>query len=115
MRLATLDFVPRFVRSVVSKAMPPKARKKLGYNWKARQSGHGGRSSCRGFVASRTGPRTSQSAEDTNALVLPSNPKKQIEEVVDRGSKRKRLSAKQRKRLMKVLEVKEMKKRVRSY
>lgn len=58
---------------------------------------------------------TSQPAKDTNALVLPSKPKKRIEEVVDRGYKRKRLSAKQRKRLMKVLEVKEMKKRVRSY
>lgn len=95
--------------------MPPKARKKLGYNWKARQSGHDGRSSCRVSVASRTRPGTSQPAEDTNALVLPSKPKKRIEEVVDRGSKRKRLNAKQRKRLMKVLEVKEKKDRVRSY
>lgn len=98
--------------------MPPKTRKKLGYNWKARQSGIDGKSGRRRLVDRRRGLETSNQvqelAEDTNALVLPSKLKKRTEKVADRGTKRKRLSAKQRKRLMKVLEVKERKNRVRS-
>ena len=96
--------------------MLPKARKKLGYNWRARQGGHGGGNSRRDAVTRRAhGPEVCGPLEDSNALVLPSRPKARPEEAEGMASKRKRLSVKQRKRLMKVLEVKDKKKKVCSY
>lgn len=96
-------------RSPCRAAMPPKARRKLGYNWRARQTRHDG-STTRKSLATRF--EASEQVEDINALVLPPRPKKRIKEAEERGSKRKKLSAKQRKRLMKVLEVKEKKTKV---
>ena len=95
--------------------MPPKARKKLGYNWRARRSGYGGGTSRRDSVTSRAlGLEVCETSEDSNALILPSRPKSRLQEVESRLSKRKRLSAKQKKRLLKIVEVKEKKKKVRS-
>ena len=88
--------------------MPPKARKKLGYNWKARQSGE---SLGRGQTARKAG---AEPAEDTNALVLPARSRKRVESEQDAAPKRKRLSTKQRKRLTKILEVREKKAKVGS-
>ena len=96
--------------------MPPKARKKLGYNWRARQGGRGGGTSRRDSVTKRAlGVEVSETLEDSNALILPPRPKSRLQEAESRVSKRKRLSAKQKKRLMKILEVKEKKRKVRSY
>ena len=90
-------------------AMPPKARRKLGYNWRARQSQH--MTSEGGLRLSRASGRTS---EDPNALILPSKPRKPLKATDEAVSKRKRLSCKQKKRLMKILEVKEKKAKVSS-
>ena len=93
-------------------AMPPKTRKKLGYNWKARQSHHdqgGGR----GAGGPASGLREEKARlEDSNALVLPAHRKRSVEEGEENTSKRKRLSTKQRKRLIKVLEAKKKKAKV---
>jgi hypothetical protein len=80
--------------------MPPRAKRKLGYNWRARQS------------LSETCDRSSKKegeGEDPNALILPPKPKKSLKVTGAATSKRKRLGCKQKKRLLKILEAKEKK------
>ena len=98
--------------------------KKPGYNWKARQQkcvankrirGHTGKEDCEGHVEldqSCFSGYFEASPQDTNAQVLP--PKKpKFSDKDDLGTvKRKKLSAKQKKRLLKVIEVKEKKAKV---
>ena len=108
--------VTRGKERLAASAMPPKARKKLGYNWRARQGGHGVGNSRLSSVARKVkGVEVCGPSEDSNALVLPSRAKVQVGEAESRTSKRKRLSARQRKRLTRVLEIKEKKKMVCSY
>lgn len=97
--------------------MPPKAKQKMRYNWRARQSGL---NKSRSHSATRAGKAGGREAcqtpsEDTNALVLPSRPAKPPREAEDGAPKRRRLSSKQRKRLMKVLEAKEKKAKACSF
>lgn len=102
----------RTVRLLLLCAMPPKTRKKLGYNWKARQS-HYDQGGSRGAGRPASGLREEKARlEDSNVLVLPARRKRSVEEGEENTSKRKRLSTKQRKRLMKVLEAKEKKAKV---
>ena len=92
--------------------MPPKARKKLGYNWRARQSQ---KKTSEGDLLRRKrdkGIENSRVGEDTNALVLHQKPKKSLKAIEEAGTKRKRLSCMQRKRLLKILEAKEKKAKV---
>ena len=92
--------------------MPPK---KLGYNWRARQSGNDKRRPHPSLSAGKTGSAASEPCGDTNALVLPPRAEKRLKGTEERAPKRKRLSAKRRKRLMKVLDAKEKKAKVCSF
>lgn len=98
------------------------SRKKPGYNWKAHSNGGGnegmvpvpqeeGLSKSDAFIC-WTGVGTS-AAGDSNALVLPSKRKKTDASETKPASKRKKLSAKQKKRLQKIVEAKERKAQVR--
>ena len=100
----------------------PKEHPKRRYNWKARQRGGGsGRSSEKGESGRRNQPEPQngdpEHCGDTNALVLPSRPKRGRKEDAEEGGsrqqKRRKLGPKQKKRLKKVLETKERKARVR--
>lgn len=91
--------------------MPPRPRKKLGYNWKARQSNKS-RPNARDFANGRQD--VNSSVLDTNTLLLPCRRNPSLVEIEDKTPKRKRLSSKQKKRLLKVLEVKEKKNKVGS-
>lgn len=97
------------------------ARRKLGYNWKARQRKT--ESNSRGRTVQGEGFRVELDSSlfgggdegvwDTNVQVLPSKRAKSREEEEDCTTyKRKRLSSRQRKRLLKVIEVKERKAKV---
>ena len=97
-------------------------KKKLGYNWKARQHKRSGfrhnqecvlgsdlpvvelGSSATEYVATRV--------DDSNVLVVPSKRKIVDSSEFERAPKRKKLSGKQRKRLQKVVEAKEKRARV---
>ena len=85
--------------------MPGKEGRNLGYNWRARQTrkSDGGR---------KFG--SSEARDDPNALVLPAMPKRAAGAGEEAVSRRKRLSCKQRKRLQKILEVREKKTKVGS-
>ena len=97
-------------------------RKKLGYNWKARQrkvcsngrSGEVALPKVEGLSESATycGSEGHGLVGDSNALVLPSKRKKTDQSDGEPAPKRKKLSSKQKKRLMKVLEAKEKKAQV---
>ena len=89
--------------------MPPQPRKKLGYNWKARQSSKD-KPTNRDLATGRRDGTTH--VQDTNTLVLPTRSIKPLTESEEKAPKRKKLSSKRRKRLMKILEVKEKKKKV---
>jgi len=99
--------------------MPPK--RKLGYNWKARQQKRVDRIGKQNFSAPSSvrvefeRPATDYvgaCGDDSNVLVLPSKRKANGSDEVERAPKRKKLSSKQRKRLLKVLETKQKKARV---
>ena len=90
--------------------MAAKARRKLGYNWRARQSRAKATLSCRAREGG-TGERKGE-LEDSNTLILPPRPKKQAGLVDETAGKRRRLSCKQRKRLQRILDVKEKKAKV---
>lgn len=99
--------------------MPPK--RKLGYNWKARQQKRVDRigkqnlsapSSVRVEFERPATDYVGACGDDSNVLVLPSKRKANGSDEVERAPKRKKLSSKQRKRLLKVLETKQKKARV---
>ena len=97
--------------------MPPK--KKLGYNWKARQQKRVDRIRKQNLSApvrvefgSPATDYVGACGDDSNVLVLPSKRKAPDSDEAERTLKRKKLSGKQRKRLLKVLETKEKKARV---
>ena len=96
--------------------MPPKAKQRMRYNWRARQSGHDKTRTRPDTRAGKAGLEVAgaRPVSDTNAPVLPSRPAKPPREAEDRAPKRKRLGSKQKKRLMKVLEAKEKKAKVSS-
>lgn len=100
-------------------------KKRLGYNWKARQQKPTGKRSrekggeSKGVAVElddslygRKPEWSLKSPLDTNIeVVLPKRPKLSEEEGID-NQKRKKLNAKQRKRLLKVVEAKEKKAKV---
>ena len=100
-------------------------RKKPGYNWKARQrKAHSNGGGSEGMVPQEeglsesdafmcwTGVGPSARGADSNALVLPSKRKKTDGNTTEPAPKRKKLSAKQKKRLQKIVEAKERKAQV---
>ncbi len=97
--------------------MPP--GKKLGYNWKARQSRRSEPSNrtretvASGDAVSAQEVRYGDACDwDTNALVLPKKRAKLEPAEAINAHKKKKLSTKQRKRLQKIVEAKEMKAKV---
>lgn len=93
-------------------------RKKLGYNWKARQRQTKNPSKS---LTIQEVPKFEGCADvderisypdDTNTLILPSRKRPDLDADVECPPKRKRLSSKQRKRLQKIIESKERKARV---
>lgn len=91
-------------------------KRKLGYNWKARQQ-----KAQSNVGAERTVPEVESLSDadayyagvgDSNALVLPSKRKKARTEDVEEAPKRKKLSTRQKKRLQKIIEAKERKAQV---
>lgn len=98
------------------------SRKRLGYNWKARQQKEKVNEKSRSLKKDKTNgspelePSLSylpvQDGFDTNVEVLPSKKQKLVKEDDDDVHKRKKLSGKQRKRLLKVIEAKEKKAKV---
>ena len=94
-------------------AMPPRTKKRLGYNWKARQNT---RQQAEGVLdsnaSSKPRERIRTTGQDTNALLLPAHRKRSAEVGGETDVKRKRLNAKQRKRLVKILETKKKKAKV---
>lgn len=102
-------------------AMPQK--KKLGYNWRARQHKRGGFRHNRELIlrsdlpvvelgSSATEYDVGTRVDDSNVLVLPSKRKIADSSEFERAPKRKKLSGKQRKRLQKVVEAKEKRAKV---
>lgn len=101
--------------------MPKK--KKLGYNWRARQHKRSGFRHNQQSVwgsdlpmvelgSSATEYVVGTRVNDSNVLVLPSKRKVADSSEFERAPKRKKLSGKQRKRLQKVVEAKEKRARV---
>ena len=100
--------------------MPPK--KKLGYNWRARQHKRSGFRNNQELLLSSDFPLVELESsateyvgarvDDSNVLVLPSKRKGVDSSESERTPKRKKLSGKQRKRLQKIIEAKEKKARV---
>ena len=99
------------------------SRKRLGYNWKARQRNvHSNGGGDEGTVPKEKGLLESDAlcwtgagpstAGDSNALVLPSKRKKTETSGTKPAPKRKKLSTKQKKRLQKIVEAKERKAQV---
>ena len=94
------------------------AKKKLGYNWKARQQNGSNkevldrRKSSICDVASEGSWRSGNNALDTNIDVLPPKKSKVDKKEDDVTVLKRKLSGKQRKRLQKVLEVKRKKAQV---
>ena len=88
--------------------MPPKTKRKSGYNWRARQPPSEVRD--RGSRRGESGTER----DDPNAFVLAPKPKKSLNLTGEAGSKRKRLGCKQKKRLIKIVEAKEKKAKVNS-
>ena len=94
------------------------SKKRLGYNWRARQqkaqSNVGGERvvpEVEGFLD--TDRRYHVSGErDSNALVLPSKRKRTGSGDTEQAPKRKKLSTRQKKRLQKIVEAKERKAQV---
>ena len=91
--------------------------KPKGYNWKARQArrGESDRKTNEKDETSTTGSSNYYGAigADTNALILPSKRKPlEDDENSKRAPKRKKLSNKEKKRLTKIVEIKEKKSRV---
>lgn len=80
-------------------------RKRLGYNWKARQQKDSQERRGKGESLKESGTPI----VDTNQQILPPKRAKLGDEETCSTSKRKKLSSKQRKRLLKVIEVKEKK------
>lgn len=101
--------------------MSTKSRKRAGYNWKARAQQGGEKARARtgkqeveldeSLLASTYGPSPGL---DTNVEVLPPKRAKLNAEGAEGEVKRKRLNAKQKKRLLKVVQVKEKKAKVNS-
>ncbi len=98
------------------------SRKRVGYNWKARQQRpsskkHGGEAVAVELDESlykRELENTLKSPLDTNVeVVLPKGPKLSEKDTLN-TLKRRRLNTKQRKRLLKVVEAKEKKAKVNS-
>ncbi len=100
--------------------MPP--RKKLGYNWKARQQKGGdsakrkrGLINCGDALDSQTEQQRQYEGAcegDTNAFILPEKKARLDLSEIESTQKRKKLSSKQRKRLQKIVEAKERKAKV---
>ena len=99
------------------------SRKKLGYNWKARQGkAHSNGCGDEGTVPREKGLSESDvlgwagvghsAAGDSNALVIPSKRKETDTSGTKPAPKRKKLSTKQKKRLQKIVEAKERKAQV---
>lgn len=92
--------------------------RRAGYNWKARQKRESKKKSVETFSVEldeslfSSGCVTCECPLDSNVPVLPSKKVKLAEDYDSHGLKRKKLSAKQRKRLLKVVEVKEKKAKV---
>lgn len=96
------------------------SKRKRGYNWKARQQKA---LSLSDVCTERAIPEIeglsdldalhyTNSADDSNALILPSKRKKTRTDVVEPAPKRKKLSTRQKKRLQKIVEAKERKTKV---
>lgn len=97
--------------------MPP--RKKLGFNWRARQKSEGRESEAADRAKRLRKAHEDEgevylaaAADDTNAYVLPPSSKRKKGNQAAEEKKAKKLSDKQRKRLMKIVEAKEKKSRV---
>ena len=93
-------------------------RKKVGYNWKARQQKavtNGGRG--KGTLLPEVEGLSEASyhcttSHDSNALILPSKRKKADATKDESAPKRKKLSAKQKRRLQKILDTRKKKEQV---
>lgn len=95
------------------------SKKKLGYNWKARQRKHQRDVDTRERVVPKVeglsetdAYLTCEGVGDSNVLVLSAKRKKVDTDNVEPAPKRRKLSVKQRKRLQKIVEAKEKKAQV---
>lgn len=97
-------------------------RNRLGYNWKARQ--RSAKKASHSFsleleavpkveLDTDRDPATENHPDDTNSLVLPGTKRSTSGADEESIPKRKKLSSKQRKRLQKIVDSKEMKAKVR--